>query len=37
MIVVRFLAQDRTYEVAVRAVGSRGPGAPSKVILAKTL
>lgn len=37
MIVVRFLAQDRAYEVAVRAVGSRGPGAPSKVILAKTL
>jgi hypothetical protein len=37
MIVVRFLARDRTYEVAVRAVGSKGPGAPSMVILAKTL
>jgi surface antigen len=37
MIVVRYLARDRRYEVAVRAVGPAGPGVPSKVVLAKTL
>lgn len=37
MIVVRYLAQDRTYQVAVRAVGSKGPGAKSNVVVTKTL
>jgi surface antigen len=37
MIVVRYLTQNRSYEVAVRAIGTKGPSAPSKVILAKTL
>jgi hypothetical protein len=37
MIVVRFLADDQAYGVTLRAVGAKGPSAPSKVILAKTL
>jgi|ERR1700733_8489694 hypothetical protein len=37
MIVVRYLVQDRAYQVAVRAVGTKGPSATSKVMLAKTL
>jgi surface antigen len=37
MIVVRYLVQDRAYQVAVRAIGTKGPSATSKVMLAKTL
>jgi surface antigen len=37
MIVVRYLVQNRAYEVAVRAIGTKGPSITSKVMLAKTL
>lgn len=37
MIVVRYLVSNRSYEVAVRAVGAKGAGAASKPLLAKTL
>ena len=37
MIMVRFLPQDHTYNVAVRAVGAKGPGAHSNVVVTKTL
>jgi hypothetical protein len=37
MIVVRYLAQNRAYEVAVRAVGAKGPSPASKDVLARTL
>lgn len=37
LIVVRFLAQGRSYEVSIRAVGSVGPSAASKVVVATTL
>jgi hypothetical protein len=37
MILVRFLASHRSYKVAVRALGAKGPSAPSKVVVAKIL
>ena len=36
MIVVRYLASNRSYEVAVRAIGAKGAGTASKPLLAKT-
>jgi surface antigen len=37
VIVVRYLTQNREYEVAVRAIGTKGPSATSRIIRARTL
>jgi hypothetical protein len=37
MIVVRYLVQNRAYEVAVRAIGAKGPSAASRTVRAQTL